>query len=281
MRKILAVSLISITTLVSCKDEKKAIVTEVKQDVPEQMVIDVKPEFKNKAHELVYEMVQKVGDYSTLMSKKDVVYTYTYQTPDGKTDVTTEKYMFNGELSYGMYTKHERSLADMEGMLEQGYDGSEYWLKHKGEAVNDPKALKRVAFNRPTNFYWFTMMPKLLDPGLNYEYIKEQTVADKVYDVVKVTFDATDGKPKDIYQLYINKDTKLVDQFLFTVMDFGKSDPLLMQLEYENIDGLLLPTKRKYKASNWDAEVTDKPWILVNWTNIKFNNGLNKADFTK
>ncbi|WP_299779287.1 DUF6503 family protein [uncultured Formosa sp.] len=281
MRKILAVSLISISTLVSCKDEKKDVTTEVKQDMPEQMIPEKTPEFKNKAHELVYKMTQKVGDYGKLMNKKDVVYTYTYQTPDGKTDVTTEKYMFNGELSYGMYTKHERSLADMKGIIEQGYDGSEYWLKHEGEVITDTNALKRVAFNRPTNFYWFTMMQKLMDPGLNYEYIKEQTVGDTQYDVVKVTFDSEDGKPKDIYQLYINKDTKLVDQFLFTVMDFGKSDPLLMELDYENIDGVLLPTKRKYKASNWDAEVTDKPWILVNWTNIKFNNGLERADFSK
>ncbi|WP_103192802.1 DUF6503 family protein [Formosa algae] len=213
--------------------------------------------------------------------KKDVVYTYTYQTPDGKTDITTEKYMFNGELSYGMYTKHERSLADMEGTLEQGYDGTEYWLKHESKVVNDSAALKRVAFNRPTNFYWFAMMQKLMDPGLNYDYIKAQTVGDADYDVVKVTFDSEDGKPKDIYQLYINTDTKLVDQFLFTVMDFGKSDPLLMELEYEEIDGLLIPTKRRYKASNWDAEVTDKPWINVTWTDIKFNNGLEKADFVK
>ena len=42
--------------------------------------------FENKGHELVYNMVQKVGDYNKLFDKKDVTYTYTYQTPDGKTD---------------------------------------------------------------------------------------------------------------------------------------------------------------------------------------------------
>ena len=277
MRKILALSMISIFTLTSCKNEKK----DVKQEMQEDIIVETTPEFTNKAHELVYEMTQKVGDYGTLMGKKDVVYTYTYQTPDGKKDITTEKYLFNGELSYGKYTTHERSLTDLEGTIEQGYDGSEYWLKNEGAIITDSMALKRVAFNRPTNFYWFTMMQKLLDPGLNYEYIKEQTVGDANYDVVKVTFESTDGKPKDIYQLYINKETKLVDQFLFTVMDFGKSDPLLMELEYEDVDGILMPTTRRYKASNWDAEVTDQPWILVNWTDITFNNGLTPTDFKK
>ncbi|GAK90670.1 hypothetical protein JCM19297_1986 [Nonlabens ulvanivorans] len=56
-------------------------------------------------------------------------------------------------------------------------------------------------------------------------------------------------------------------------------DPSLMQMEYENIDGLLIPTKRKYKASDWQATVTDAPWIHVNWTDIKFNNDINDLDF--
>lgn len=273
----LVLSALITLTVLSCKNDKKANIKEATiSSAPE-----TKQEFKNKGHKLVFEMVEKVGNYSKLANKKDVVYTYTYQTPDGKEDISTEKYLFNGELSYGAYKKHQRTLANLEGLIEQGYDGSEFWLKHDGELITDPDALKRVAFNRPTNFYWFTMMQKLLDPGLNYEYIKEQTLNNQNYDVVKVSFESQGDKATDIYQLYINKETKLVDQFLFTVMDFGKSDPLLMVVEYETIDGLLLPTKRKYKGSNWDADVTEAPWINVNWTDIKFNNGLTKEDFTK
>lgn len=224
-------------------------------------------------------MVQKVGDYNKLLEKKNVIYTYTYQTPDGKTDVSTEKYIFTGELSYGAYKKHDRTFPNLEGLIEQGYDGSEYWLKNNGTIINDDVLLKRVAFNRPTNFYWFSMMQKLLDPGLYYEYLEEKTLNDIKYDVVKVSFESKDDKPKDIYQLYINKETNLVDQFLFTVVDFGRMDPLLMKMEYENIEGLLIPTKRKYKNSDWSAEETSKPWIIVNWTDIKFNNNLTKTDF--
>lgn len=277
MKTNLVFSIILIFTFISCKNDTQ----QKTKETPTKVLKESKLEFKNKGHELVYQMTQKVGDYSKLSNKKDVIYTYTYQTPDGKSDVSTEKYIFNGELSYGNYKKHERTLANLEGQIEQGYDGNKYWLKHNGNIVTDSVALKRVAFNRPTNYYWFTMMQKLLDPGLHYEYIKEQTVGEVTYDVVKVTFESENNEPKDIYQVYINKDTKLIDQFLFTVMDFGKSDPLLMEIEYETIDGLLIPTKRRYKASNWDAEVTNEPWILVNWSNIKFDNGLSKADFIK
>ncbi|MDW5290800.1 hypothetical protein [Formosa sp. PL04] len=276
MRNSLVISIISIFTLISCKNESKHSIKETQPTQQEDIF-----EFQNKGHEFVYNMTQKVGDYSKLIDKKDVVYTYTYQTPDGKSDSSTEKYIFNEELSYGLYNKHERTLPNLEGEIEQGYDGSEFWLKNKGEIVTDTTALKQVAFNRPTNFYWFTMNQKLLDPGLNYEYIKTQTIGDNDYDVVKVTFESKDNKPKDIYQVYINKETQLIDQFLFTVMEFGKSDPLLMELKYEDIDGILMPTERRYKGSNWDAEVTDAPWVQVTWTDIKFDNDLKKSDFKK
>ena len=275
MRILIAICITAILTLSSCKQNIKKDTKEVKPTKINNI------QFKNKAHQLVYQTVEKTGKYSELSPKKDVVYTYTYKTPDGKTDTSTEKYIFNNELSYGLYTKHERTLTHLSGNIEQGYDGKEFWLKNNGEIILDSIALKRVAFNRPTNFYWFTMIQKLLDPGVNYEYIKEENIGNNEYDIVKITFNSEDNKPKDVYQLYINKNTKLIDQFLFTVVDFGKTDPFLMKLQYENVEGLLIPTKRKYKNSNWNAEVTNKPWIFVNWTNIKFNNGIKIADFKK
>nr|WP_321231227.1 hypothetical protein [uncultured Psychroserpens sp.] len=239
-------------------------------------------DFKNKGHELVYNMTQKTGNYNKLLEKKNVIYTYTYQTPDGKTDLVTEKYIFNGELSYGAYKKHERTLSQLEGPIEQGYDGNEFWLKHNGKILTDEDLMTKVHFNRPTNFYWFTMMQKLLDNGLKYEHLGEKTIDGNEYDIVKVSFDLKDDKPTDIYQLYINKKTMLVDQFLFTVADFGVMDtPNLMKLEYKNVEGLLLPTKRKYKKSNWNADVTDAPWTKVNWSDIKFNNNLTEQNFKK
>ncbi|QXP73302.1 hypothetical protein H0I31_06290 [Tenacibaculum sp. AHE15PA] len=276
MRILIAICITAILTLSSCKQNIKKDITEIKPAIATNNI-----QFKNKAHQLVYQTVEKTGNYSELSSKKDVIYTYTYKTPDGKTDTSTEKYIFNNELSYGLYTKHERTLTHLSGNIEQGYDGKEFWLKNNGRIILDSVALKRVAFNRPTNFYWFTMIQKLLDPGVNYEYIKEENIGNNEYDIVKITFNSKDNKPKDVYQLYINKNTKLIDQFLFTVVDFGKTDPFLMKLQYENIEGLLIPTKRKYKNSNWNAEVTNKPWIFVNWTNIKFNNGIKIAEFKK
>jgi len=257
--------------LLACGDSEKSI--------PQQ---ETTSEFQNEAHELVHTMAQKVGNYNKLATKKDVIYTYTYQTPDGKKDVVTEKYIFDGELSYGAYNIHERTFPELSGLVEQGYDGNEYWLKHNEAILEDDQLLKGVMFNRHTNFYWFTMMQKLLDDGIIYEHLGEKTINDTAYDIVKVTFDIDNKETTDIYQLYINKKTQLVDQFLFTVADYGVIEtPYLMILDYETIDGLTLPTKRKYKPSTWEADVSDAPWIMVTWSDIKFNNNLTKAMFQK
>ncbi|MEO9476791.1 MAG: hypothetical protein ABJG41_14710 [Cyclobacteriaceae bacterium] len=263
-------------TIISCNSSStKEVTQESEQTEP-------KVSFQNKGHELVYKMIEKVGDYEKLKSKKDVTYTYTYITPDGSTDKSTEKYLFEGELSYGNYSQHERTIPHIEGPIEQGYDGNEFWIKSNGELVNDSTALKKVMFNRPTNFYWFTMFQKLADPGLKYDYLGETIIDNKNFDIVKVSFELNDDKPTDIYQLYINKETGIVDQFLFTVAEYGVVEtPLLMQLEYEEVDGFLLPTKRKYKKSNWEAEVMDTPWVLVNWSNIRFHNNFTKEEFSK
>ena len=126
------------------------------------------------------------------------------------------------------------------------------------------------------------MFQKLLDPGLHYEYLGDTSINAANYDIVKVSFKANDEKPTDTYQLYINKSTHLVDQFLFTVVDFGVvEEPYLMQVSYETVDGMVIPAKRQYKKSTWEAEITDEPWIYVTWTDIKFNNGLSKVDFKK
>lgn len=237
-------------------------------------------EFQNEGHEWVYKMVQKVGDYSKWAAKKDVRYTYTYALPNGQKDVSTEEYIFDGELSYGKYTQHDRTFPELDGVIEQGYDGQEFWLKLDGEMVSDPELLESVAFKRPTNFYWFVMMPKLLDPGLTYDYLGEKSIEDQNYHVVKVGFDA--DEPTDIYQVYINAQTLLVDQFLFTVVAYDMVEtPLLMQVEYEEIEGLLIPSQRKYKVSTWDAEVSEDPWVQVSWTDIQFNAGLQVSDFKK
>lgn len=231
----------------------------------------------NKGTILVKDLMRKVGGYELLRKKVDVKYTYVYETPDGKKDISSEIYLFDGELSYGKYTLHERTLSNLDGVMEQGWNGKKYWLKSDGEILNNEEAMKRVIFNRHTNYYWFTMFQKLLDPGVKHEYLGDTTVNEVLYEIVNITFESE--QETDTYRLYVNQNTGLVDMFLFTVVDFGMNEPLLMVIEYEKIEGLMLPTNRKYKKSDWKLKIDEQPWVKVNWTDIKFSNGLTKDIF--
>jgi hypothetical protein len=59
-----------IVVLSSCNNLKS--VAKKQQEKTNTVVV---PNFQNKGHELVYKMVQKVGDYNKLQQKQDVVYT--------------------------------------------------------------------------------------------------------------------------------------------------------------------------------------------------------------
>jgi len=64
------------------------------------------------------------------------------------------------------------------------------------------------------------------------------------------------------------------------VADYGVMDtPFLMKLNYQDVDGLLIPVQRRYKKSTWNAAEDDSDWIKANWSNIKFDNGLSVEDF--
>ncbi|PJF32948.1 MAG: hypothetical protein CUN57_03405, partial [Phototrophicales bacterium] len=73
--------------------------------------------------------------------------------------------------------------------------------------------------------------------------------------------------------------TKLVDRFLFTVMDFNVTEPFLMKVQYEEVSGLKLPAHRKYTRADWDGKPKSNDWNEEISNNIKFNNGFERSLF--
>ena len=233
------------------------------------------------AKALVAKVVEEAGGVDALRKKADVEYTYLYRRGGtGALDVSVERYVFDGEKSWARYDVYEGLNPRGKGPVIQGYDGRSTWQTVAGVKSSDADSLKKADFLRKTNFYWFAMTFKLLDPGLQYEYAGRRKVGAATYELVKVTFDGGVGDVSDTYLLYINPNTWRVDQFLFTVLDFGKTDPLLMMVEYERVDGVLLATKRRYTASDWSGEVPeDAKWTDEISIGIRFGNGFNESLF--
>lgn len=237
-------------------------------------------EESDPAKQLIMEVVEAVGGQNALWDLKDVEYEYIHRSPDGTENLSTERYIFDGELSWGLYEKQERyDLPDDASQFQQAWDGSVTRASLGSEMLEqDDPLLRRADFTRKTNLYWFAMMHKMLDPGMVYALDEDRKVDGKLYKIVKVGYESGVGDVQDTYVLYINPETKLVDQFLFTVMDFDRTEPLLMRCEYEEVDGALLMTYRKYAPANWAGEVLKDAWTEEISNNIKFNNGFRPID---
>jgi len=57
------------------------------------------------------------------------------------------------------------------------------------------------------------------------------------------------------------------------------TDPILMRVKYENVEGILLTTYRKYTKSDWEATILKDVWFEEITKDIKFNQGLDRALF--
>ena len=91
---------------------------------------------------LVERMVRTIGGKDALYKLKDVQYTYIYQdAKTGKQDVSTERYIFDGELSWAEYHKTDCTMPDVNGTLVQSYDGKQSWTTLDGNPVEEVLAV--------------------------------------------------------------------------------------------------------------------------------------------
>lgn len=241
-------------------------------------------ERKKDPKRLIQEVSNAVGGLEKMKALGDVQYLYeVIDEKTGKKDISIERYVFDGELSWAKYLELGKSgTPDQNRRQIQSYDGQETWVTVDQKLIESDELLRKADFLRKTNYYWFAMMHKLQDPGVRYSYKGTSKVGDIIYDLVRMDFEEGIGDVNDTYLLYINPSTKLVDQFLFTVMDFGMKDPLLMTVEYEEVAGLLLPATRKYTPASWDGAVKkDANWVVELMKNISFTHGFNKDLFKK
>ncbi len=230
--------------------------------------------------ELVERVVAEAGGVHRLKSLNDVEFAYLYHSPSkGVLSLSLERYVFEGERSWARIDALTDGGQPQATPIVQGYDGKTSWEMVNGKRATDPQARKKADFLRKTNFYWFCMTFKLLDPGIRYTTKGRKEVDGVSYELVGISYDEGVGDAQDTYVLYINPKTWRVDQFLFTVMDFGVSDPHLMKVSYERINGVLIPTKRRYALADWDGNVQKNEWTDEISTAIRFNNKFPDAMF--
>lgn len=234
-----------------------------------------------KSLSLLNELVALTGGYEALAAKKDVQFNYLYDNFAKGKDVSIERHIFDGEHSWGSYKHHDLNvLPKQKGTAVQSLVNGKPALTLDGQAINDEKALGGTVFLRKVNFYWFTMLYKLQDPGTNYKYLGTEKVNDVVYEKVSLKYDAavTKKEKNDEYVLYFNPKTHLIDLFYFSLPDWGINDPILrMTMEYKVIDGIYIPVVRRSYGPDKKGE-----YHLggeYTFSDVKFNNGFKSEDF--
>lgn len=234
-----------------------------------------------KEQQLIQALEAVNGGWEHLLSKQDVSFHYKYHDFAKGTDISEERYIFEGEASWADYTQHEVNiLPDEEGKVMQSWVNGQSEMTLNGELVTDEDELAFTAFLRRANYFWFTMMYKLDDPGTQHEYLGTEEVNGIEYDKMSLTYEgASTGKEQnDGYVLYINPETHLVDFFYFSLPLFGVNEPVLrMELEYEEVDGLYIATTRKLFAPNPEKGEYVQGGQYVS-SEIQFNNGFKEGD---
>ncbi len=225
------------------------------------------------------------GGWDDIWNKKDVQYTYDYRSADGKADVSTERYVFDTETSFGYYTQHDiNAMPGAEGDIMQYFDGKTTMATLAGKGIEDPQAVGTSEFLRRANYFWFLMPYKLTDKGTILKYLGQEEYNGTSYDKLEVTYDpAITGKEQnDIYILYINPTTKMIDRFYFSLPAMGVNVPaIIANYEYEDVDGQKIATKRTYYMPNEKGEYGENPNLTQTLTNIKFNNGFTPENIMK
>ncbi|WP_109853294.1 DUF6503 family protein [Aquimarina sp. AU58] len=237
----------------------------------------------DSAKALIEKMVAKTGSYELLKKLKDVEFTYDFYSPKTrKSDISVERYIFNGEVSWGQYKTHNVFvLPKKEGIVTQYYESTgNSWITIENTKITDTRTLRSSDFLRKANYYWFTMMPKLLDKGIVYTQLPDRVHNKINYKIVKIGFEQGIGDVQDDFVLYINPTTFLVDRFLFTVKGSALGISL-MEIEYETVNGYTFMAKRKVIPADWDGNIKGKVLYVQTTTNVKFNNGFKRELLAK
>ncbi|MCL6272600.1 hypothetical protein M3P19_01200 [Muricauda sp. 2012CJ35-5] len=245
---------------------------------PATETVEAEPIYDTSKPETVLTSIAHAhGGWGDLWKKGDVEYTYTYHSPgNDKKDISLERYIFSTEASYGKYSQHEINvMPNVEGEIEQYYDGDQTIVMINGEKTEDPQGNAVGEFLRRANHFWFVMPYKLRDKGTITTYQGQEEHNGITYDKLHVTYDpAITGKEQnDIYILYVNPETRLIDRFYFSLPFLGVNEPVIIaDYSYENIDGQLISSKRTYYLPSEEGYSED-PSIVQTMTNVKFGNG--------
>jgi hypothetical protein len=143
-----------------------------------------------------------------------------------------------------------REGEDLVVVMNAGSKEGRAWKN--GQEVADPKDLLTFGHRRFINdVYWLLMGYKTFDPGVTREYAGERSECGATYDVVRLSFREVGLTPDDVYWMWVNRDTGLIDQWHMKLTGSKPEDEpsVVIFRDYRRFGGLLLSTRREMKGT--------------------------------
>lgn len=130
-----------------------------------------------------------------------------------------------------------------------------------GQPVADPAELLTFGYRRFINdTYWLLMGFKSFDPGVTRTYEGEKTNAcGAVHDVVRFSFQNVGLTPGDVYWMWVNRRTGLVDEWHMKLEGAKPEEApsVVLFQDYRRIGGLLISTTRQIQGKNQFVRLDD------------------------
>ena len=152
-----------------------------------------------------------------------------------------------------------RDGHDVDVMMNVNTKQGRAW--RNGEELADPAELLTFGYRRFINdTYWLLMGFKSFDPGVTRTYDGQKTDAcGATHDVVRLSFDKVGLTPGDVYWMWVNKDSGLVDQWHMKLEGSKPEDEpgVVIFHDYRRFGGLLVSTRREIRGRNQFIRLDD------------------------
>lgn len=164
-----------------------------------------------------------------------------------------------------------------EGLHQWGLYQKKPWALLNG--VIDSNGLKRADYAISNFVYFFEMPFNFLDAGAYPEFVGEEILDGRTYDKVYVSFGLNVGHyPTDWYLAYFDKATGRLSSLAYTSLE---KSPSFVEYsatfdDYQEVDGLIIPTAVAVKLSRPISEVRIHQWQI---SDVRFDTGLPETFF--
>lgn len=157
-----------------------------------------------------------------------------------------------------------------------GYNAGALWARTTdGRPLTDAAVLAEGRFATLATHYWFGLPFKLADPGCVIRYAGEERAPEgRVFDKLEVTYaPGTGDTPQDWYVYYVDRETGLIGQILFTMTAEGHGGVMLLAewLEHWPVGGMRLAHHRVFYRADHAGHRLSEPILEERLANVRVN----------